>query len=679
MDNSQMHSMHAEHSKHTEHAHGDHHAMMAEDFKRRFFVSFFLAIPVLFLAPVIQSFLRFSFQPSYAPYTSFVLASLIVWYGGRPFFTGAISELKSRNYGMMTLVAIAIISAYLFSAASTFFFKGVNFYWEASTLVVVLLFGHWLEMKAVSGTGNILRELANLLPSMAHLVSGSSVTDADSFNLRKGDKVLVRPGEKIPADGVVINGSSSVNESLITGESKPVKKNAGSTVVGGSVNYDGSLIIEVNHSGNETYLAQVGELVRQAQSSKPRVQVLANRAANLLTVAAIAGGSLTFVFWNFFSPNGLVFALTLAITVIVITCPHALGLAIPTVTTISTSMAAKNGVIIKSGETLEKLSGLDYLVFDKTGTLTKGEFAVTDIITNGKMSEVELLRFASSVEINSMHFIAMAIVKSAANRGISFGPADNYLSIAGKGGSGRVLGEEIFVGSEALVQEIGLDTSLWAKTAAQLAEQGRSLVWIGNRKEILGIIAVADTPRPEAKAVISAIKKLGVKVIMLTGDNKEAAGQVAGILGIDKYFAGVLPENKMSVIKEIQQGGRKAAMVGDGINDAPSLKQADVGIAIGGGTQVAVESADAILAESDLGSVLYLLKLSKRTMNKMKENLVWAAGYNVVAIPVAAGVLYRWGILLRPEWGALLMSLSSIIVVLNALSLKIWKPGLKLT
>ncbi|MCL5007033.1 MAG: heavy metal translocating P-type ATPase [Patescibacteria group bacterium] len=651
----------------------NHQAMMVGDFKRRLLVSLFLAVPVVLLAPVVQSFLRFVFEPSYSSYLSFFLASIIVWYGGWPFLKGSLSELKSRNYGMMTLVAVAVLAAYLFSAASTFIFKGANFYWETTTLVVVLLFGHWLEMAAVSGTTDALRELLNLIPPMAHLVSENNLSDVESFKLRKGDKVLVRPGEKIPADGTVLSGSSSVSEVLLTGESKPVPKSPGSEVIGGSLNYDGSLTISVSRSGSETYLSQVSALVEQAQKSKPKVEALADRAANILTVAALGSGIFAFVFWNFFSGNGLVFALTLAITVIVIACPHALGLAIPTVTTISTSLAAKNGVVIKSGEVLEKISQLQYLVFDKTGTLTRGEFSVTDIVPKRGLSEAELLRAAASVEINSMHFIAMAIVKAASSRNLSFGPAENYQTLAGKGGSGTVLGENVFVGSREFVNESGIDTSAWSEVADRLASEGKSLTWVSGKGGVLGIIALADSPRPEAKAVIAAAKKLGVKVAMLTGDNEETAKLLAGSLGIEKYFAGVLPENKMSVIKSLQKEKRMVAMVGDGINDAPSLTQADIGIAIGGGTQVAIESADVILASSDLRGALYLLRLSRRTMRKMRENLAWAAGYNVVAIPVAAGVLYRWGILLRPEWGALVMSLSSIIVVLNALSLRVEK------
>ena len=651
--------------------HHNHHRMMAEDFKRRFFVSLILSLPVVLLAPVVQEALRFSFQPSYASYISFALSSLIVGYGGWPFFTGAFSELKSRNYGMMTLVAVAVAAGYLFSVGSTFLFFGPDFYWEVSTLVVILLFGHWLEMKAVSGTSSVLGELLSLTPPKAHLVSGSSVIDVDSFNLHKGDRIMVRPGEKIPADGAVVGGSSSVSEALLTGESKPVKKDVGAEVIGGSVNYDGSLTIKVNRAGGETFLAQVAALVEQAQNSRPKIERLADRAANYLTIAALGGGVLTFIFWNLISPHGALFALTLAITVVVIACPHALGLAIPTVTTIATSLAAKNGVVVKDGQAVEKLDKLTYLVFDKTGTLTSGEFTVTDIVPSRTTSEGEVLRAAASIEVNSMHFIAMAIVRAASNRGMSFGPANNYQSISGKGGSGEVLGQIIFVGSEEYMKDVGLDVAAWKEAANSLAAQGKSLAWVANKKEILGILAMADEPRPEAKEVISAIKRMGVKAAMITGDNEEAAARAASALGIDLYFAGVLPENKMSIVKQLQDKGNLVAMVGDGVNDAPSLKQADVGIAIGGGTQVAIESADVILAESDLRGVLYLMRLSKRTMRKMMENIVWAAGYNIVAIPVAAGVLSPWGIFLRPEWGALLMSLSSIIVVFNALALRV--------
>lgn len=656
--------------------HENHHFMMEADFKRRFFVVFILTIPILAFSPTIQEWTGFSVPAAYyilnTKYLLFLLASVVAIYGGWPFYSGAAEELKKRNYGMMTLVAVAVLSGYLFSAASTFIFEGVDFYWEISTLVLVLLFGHWIEMRAVRGTGGALLELAKLIPNQTHLIKDGTVIDVLTENIRQGEKVLVKPGEKVPVDGTVVSGQSSVNEAMITGESQPVFKKSGDKVIGGTINFDGSLTVEATATGADSALSRIMNLIREAQETKPPVQKLADRAANYLTIAAVLGGGLTFVFWAFVlpQPEGIVFALTLAITVIVIACPHALGLAIPTVTTITSTLAARRGILIKDMRAIELAKKLNCIVFDKTGTLTKGEFAVTEIINLSSRSEADVLRLAASVEVNSLHSLALAIIKEATQRGISFGPAENFRSVPGKGGVGGVGGETIMVGSEALMKDFGLEAGRFQDKIAELNNKGRSLTWVAAGKEALAIIGLADEIREEARDTLKEIKSLGIVPVMLTGDTREAALEVAKELGIDKFFAKVLPENKVQAIKELQRDGAIVAMVGDGINDAPSLTQADIGIAIGAGTDVVIESAEVVLIKNNLRDVLTLIKLSRRTMAKMVQNLIWATGYNVFAIPIAAGVLYPWGVLLRPEWGALLMSLSSIIVVFNALTLR---------
>lgn len=644
---------------------------MEADFRRRFFAVLALVIPILILSPTIQAWLGFSFQFTASQYLLFLMASAVAIYGGLPFYTGALGEIKSRNYGMMTLVAIAVLSGYLFSAASTFIFQGIDFYWEISTLVAVLLFGHWLEMRAVRGTTGALEELAKLIPPKAHLIKDGEVIEVDTSEIEKGAKVLVKPGEKVPIDGEVIEGESSVNEAMITGESKPVFKKSGDKVVGGTINFDGSLTIEVMSTGKETALAQIMDLINKAQSSKPRAQKLADKAANYLTIAAVVGGLLTFFYWGFLTTEGFVFAMTLAITVVVIACPHALGLAIPTVTTITSTLAARHGILIKDMRAVEQAKNLNYIVFDKTGTLTKGEFAVTEIISD-KGDKNEVLRLAAAVDANSLHSVAIAVVNEAKKRGLSFELAKEFKSVPGRGGIGRINGQKIIVGSEALIKEEGLDTANFRNQTHELNKKGRSLVWVANENRVIGVIGLADIVRDEAKDVLERIKGLGIEPVMLTGDNNEVTRTVASELGITKFFAEVLPWEKVNKIKELQRLG-PVAMVGDGINDAPSLTQANIGIAIGAGTDVAIESAEIVLVKNDLRDVLALLQLSRQTSRKMIQNLIWAVGYNVFALPLAAGILFSYGIILRPEWGALLMSMSSVIVVANALALRKFK------
>ncbi len=634
------------------------HANMEESFKKRFFASLPLVAVILALSPKIQEWFRFELKFAGQEFWIFILASIMVFWAGLPFYQMGWAEIKARKYGMMTLVSLAVLSGYFFSVAATFLFPGESLYWEISTLVLAFLLGHWIEMRAVRGASGALQELASLIPPMAHLVSDR---DIKTEELKKGDLILVKPGEKVPIDGVVMEGESAVNESMITGESMPVNKKIGSEVIGGTINSDGSLTVKVTKTGEETAVSQIMELVRQAQESKPNVQKMADQAAGFLTFTALTVGIGTFLFWFFISPQGAIFAATLAISVIVIACPHALGLAIPTVTTITTALAAKNGILIKDMKALEISRKLNWVVLDKTGTLTEGKFGVTGEVSN------DLLSLAAAVEVHSQHPIALGIVEEAKKRKLKIAPVKNFKSYPGKGAEGLVNGKKVIVGNETLLKELRIknyELSLKAK------QEGKTLVFVAINNELKGVISLEDVIRPESKEAIDAFHRMGIKTAMLTGDHEEVAKIVAKKLGIDAYFAQVLPEDKVSKIKELQKNGSVVAMVGDGVNDAASLTQAHIGIAIGAGTAVAVESAEIVLMKNDPRDVVKAIKLSQKTNIKMVQNLVWAAGYNIITIPMAAGVFYKLGILLRPEWAAILMSLSSIIVVFNALLLR---------
>lgn len=633
-------------SQHNEHE--NHHAHMAEDFRTRFFAVLPLTILVLFLSPNIEHWLNLSVDLPYQNILLFVLGTFVVLYGGQPFYREAVRELKTRNYGMMTLVSLAVLSGYFFSILATFLFKGESLWWEISTLVLAFLFGHWLEMRAVLGTGNALGELSKLIPLSAHLIqlvhNVQNVHDVPTESLQIGDNVLVKPGEKIPIDGEVIEGDSSVNESMITGESRPVGKNKGDVVIGGSINGDGSLTIRVTKIGRETAIAQISELIERAQETKPSVQKLADKAANFLTIIAIVVGVGTFVYWFFVNPQGAIFASTLAISVIVITCPHALGLAIPTVTTITSALAAKAGILIRDMRGLEVAKNIDYVVFDKTGTLTEGNFVVTGGHPVRGMDENELFKLAAAVEMHSQHPIAKAIVAEAVRRKVKIPDVKNFKSHPGHGVEGYI-----------------------GKSKIEISGPGVIVVKDG---KTVGEIKVEDKIRDESKEAVARMHKLGIKTAMLTGDKKEIGEEVGKEIGIDTIFSEVLPGDKVQKVRELQEKGYKVAMVGDGVNDAPSLKQAHVGIAIGAGTDVAIESAEIVLVKSNPLDVVKIINLSRKVDVKMKQNLAWATGYNVLAIPAAAGVFIPWGIMLRPEWGAILMSASSLIVVANALLLK---------
>lgn len=649
----------------------DHHAMMEAEMKRRFVFSLLFAIPVLVLSPTIQEWLGFEI-PEFtgSDYLLFVLATVVVVYGGLVFYRGAYRSLKNGILDMNVLVSIAVIAGYLYSVGSTFLYVAVGFYWEISTLVVFLLFGHWMEMKAVRGASGALKELVKLIPPTANLLKDGEVVEVPTSEVKVGDVLLVRPGEKVPIDGIVMEGETNVNESMITGESKPVHKKEMQEVIGGTINGEGSIKVKVNKVGEDTALSQIINLVKEAQASKPKTQKLADRAAHYLTLIAIIVGISTFVFWKGIVGEETVFALTLTITVIVITCPHALGLAIPTVTSISTTLAAKNGILIKSADATELAKEVQTIVFDKTGTLTKGEFGVTDLVKAGDWEEEKILRRAASIEVNSEHTIAKGIVNRAKEKGIKIEKAKGFNAIPGKGAKATINGEEIFIGNTALMDEMNIPLQDFKEKISSLASQGKTVVYLATKEGLKGILALTDIIREESREAVKALKDMGIEVAMLTGDNKQTAEYVAKELDLDNFFAEVLPEDKSRKIEELQRQGKIVAMVGDGINDAPALVQANVGIAIGAGTDVAVESAEGILVKNDPRDVVKLIKLSRKTMRKMKENLVWATGYNAGAIPLAAGVLFPFGVVLRPEWAALIMAASSIIVVANALLLR---------
>lgn len=665
------HDMHAGHDMAAEPeqktAHPGHQAMMIADFKRRFWVSLVFTIPVLLLSADVQrllglrELLRFTGQS----YVAWVLSSIIFLYGGYPFLKGFVSELKSRTPGMMILIAVAITVAYVYSSAVVFGLSGTVFFWELATLVSIMLLGHWIEMRSILGASRALEELARLMPSEAHkLMSDGSIKDVLLDELVVGDKVIVKPGEKIPADGGVLEGETSVNEAMLTGESQPVYKKAGSMVIGGSVNGEGSVTVAIKKTGKDSYLSQVMELVKQAQESKSRTQDLANRAAQWLTIIALGGGTITLVLWIAVLKLGVAFGLERMVTVMIITCPHALGVAIPLVVAASTAISAKNGLLIRDRTAFEQARNIQAIIFDKTGTLTEGQFGVTDVIVFNAMTEKEVSKYAASVEAYSEHPIAKGIVSSSEERF----SIEGFRAIPGKGAEAKVNGKDIKVVSPGYLRELGITVS--DGRIEKLAQQGKTVIFVLVDGKLNGVIALADIIRPESKEAIARLKQMGIKCMMLTGDNKSVAKWVSDEIGLDEYFAEVLPEQKAEKVKEVQSRGLKVAMTGDGVNDAPALAQADVGIAIGAGTDVAIETADIILVRSNPLDAVAIIQLAKATYRKMVQNLLWATGYNVIAIPLAAGALYAYGILLTPAMGAVFMSLSTLIVSVNSRFLK---------
>lgn len=664
-----MHAEHAAHKEHKHHNHQEHHAHMVADFKRRFWVSLVITIPVLILSPMIQRLIGLgdSIRFSSDSYVLFALSSIVFFYGGYPFLKGFFDEVKSAKPGMMTLIAIAITTAYLYSSVVVFGLSGKMFFWELATLIDIMLLGHWIEMKSVMGASRALEELARLMPSDAHkLMADGTIKDVPLSELAVRDRVLVKPGEKIPADGEVVEGETSVNESMLTGESKPVSKKSGSKVIGGSINGEGSMTVEVKKTGKDSFLSQVIELVREAQESKSKTQDLANRAALWLTIIALAGGAITLFVWLIIMTKDFAFALERTVTVMVITCPHALGLAVPLVVAVSTAISARNGLLIRNRAAFERARNIQAIIFDKTGTLTEGKFGVTDVVTfTGNNDQKELLKYAASVEAHSEHPIAKGIASSSKE----IFPVEGFRAIRGKGAEGKVNGKEVKVVSPGYLKEENIPVS--DERIEKLSSQGKTVVFVIIDGELKGAIALADIIKPESGKAISVLKDMGIRCMMLTGDNKEVARWVSKEVGLDEYFAEVLPQEKTAKVKEVQSRGLVVAMTGDGVNDAPALAQADVGIAIGAGTDVAVETADIILVRSSPLDAVAIIGLARATYKKMVQNLGWATGYNAFAIPLAAGVLYKSGILLSPAMGAVLMSISTVIVAINARLLKL--------
>lgn len=656
-----------DHSMHTGHAG---HAGMVKDFKKRFWICLILTIPVLALSPMIQHFvglgetLRFRGDMIWLA----LISSVVYFYGGAPFFKGLIKESKEKNPGMMTLIAVAITAAYLYSVANVLGLEGTDFFWELVTLIDIMLLGHWIEMKSVMGAGDALEHLARLMPSSAHKVmSDGSVNEVPLEHLQPGDQVLVKPGEKIPADGKILKGQTAINESMLTGESKPVAKEAGANVIGGSINGEGSINVEVSKTGKGTFLSQIIELVKKAQESKSKTQDLANKAAFWLTIIAIFGGVATLIAWLTFGQSAVAFALERMVSVMVVACPHALGLAVPLVVAVSTAIAAQRGLLIRDRTAFETARNIKAIIFDKTGTLTKGEFGITDVLLfDASISEEELITYAASVEMNSEHPIAKGIVKSSKQTW----EVENFKAIPGKGARGSVKNKHIMVVSPGYLREQKIEVN--DARIIELSKQGKTVIFVLIENNLMGAIAVADIIRPESKPAIAALKKMGIRCIMLTGDNKQVADWVAEEIGLDEVFAEVLPHQKAEKIKEVQQRGLIVAMTGDGVNDAPALAQSDVGIAIGAGTDVAIETADIILVKSNPQDVAAIIELARATYSKMIQNLAWATGYNTVALPLAAGVLYKaYHIALDPAFGAVLMSLSTVICAVNSRLLKI--------
>jgi len=645
-----------------------HHIHHIEEFKKRLLISIILTIPILILSEMIQTLFNFSFIIPFQKYILFFLSLIIYIYGGLPFINGLFQELKNRQPGMMTLIGTAISFAFFYSAGTVFFIIGKDFFWELATLIDVMLLGHWIEAKSVLGASRALEELVKIMPTFAHLLKNNEIIDIPISNLKKGDIVLVRPGEKIPSDGIVIEGESFVNEALLTGESKPIHKKIGDNVIGGAINKEGMLKIKIEKIGDETYISQVIKLVKQAQESKSRTQDLANKAAALLFYIALITGIITYLVWFFI--GNIDFALERSVTVMVIACPHALGLAIPLVVALSTSITAKSGILIRDRKAFEMIRNIDIIVFDKTGTLTLGNFGVSDIVSF--IPKDDFLKLSASIEINSEHIIAKAIVEYVKETGIEIPQVEEFKAIPGKGVYGKVFGKEVYIGGPNLLKDFKIEIE--DKRIKNLQEQGKTIVFTIIDGKLAGAFALSDIIRKESYEAIKKIKENGIKVYMLTGDAEEVAKWVAKELDIDYYFAQVLPNEKAEKIKSLKEKGYKVAMVGDGINDAPALVTADVGIAIGAGTDVAIESADIILVKNDPRDVVKIIDFSQKTYSKMVQNLWWAAGYNIITIPLATGILYNFGIVISPAIGALIMSLSTIIVALNSQTLRKYEP-----
>ncbi len=644
---------------------GRHTGHSVADFRRRFWISLVLTVPVILLSrglPFLPS-ARLVSVPG-ADWILLVLSTVLYIYGGMPFLKGLVRELRERRPGMMTLVAVAISVAYFYSSATVFGLEGMPFFWELATLIDIMLLGHWIEMRSVGEASKALESLAKLMPSEAHRrLPDGSTEDVALEALQSGDTVVIKPGEKVPADGDVMEGASSVDESMLTGESVPVSKSAGDEVIGGAVNGEGALVVEVRRTGAESFLAQVVDLVREAQESKSKTQDLADRAAMWLTLVALGGGALTFAVWTALG-EPLSFAMERAVTVMVIACPHALGLAIPLVVAVSTALGATSGLLVRDRMAFENARLLQAVIFDKTGTLTLGHFGVAEVALFGDLSRDQLLSLAGSVEELSEHPIARAIAAATPSKT----EVADFRAIPGKGARGVIDGREIAVVSPGYLAENAIAVP---EGSEALSAGGRTVVYVLREGAALGAIALADVVRPESIRAVRRLKEMGIEPIMLTGDSQIVAERVAGELGIERFFAEVLPAEKAATVQRVRAEGNVVAMVGDGVNDAPALASADVGIAIGAGTDVAVATADVVLVRSNPEDVAAIVGLARATYGKMVQNLVWATGYNVIAIPLAAGVLAGFGILLSPAVGGVLMSASTVIVAINARMLRV--------
>ena len=676
---SEPHTHHAEHdaqvatvtgAEHAGHEGHDKHAGHSpEMFRDRFWVAIVLTLPILYFSEQMQSW--FGYQALSVPGVEFVnpvLGTVLFFYGGLVFLQGARHEIAARQPGMMTLISLAITVAYVYSMAVALGLPGTPFFWELATLIAIMLLGHWLEMASVQGASRALEHLASLVPDVAHVMRGNEIREVPVSELASGDVVLVRPGEQIPVDGAIQEGRSSVNEAFLTGESRPVPKAEGDEVVAGAVNGEGALTVRVTRTGEGTTLSQIQRLVEEAQASRSRFQNLADRAAGWLFYVAVGAGALTFVVWAFTGPD-LQAAIARTVTVLVIACPHALGLAIPLVTVNATAMSARNGILVRNREAFERARDIGIVAFDKTGTLTEGAFGVRRVYVDG-VTEEEALRLAASLETRSEHPLAAAVVAEARSRGVQHGSSEGFEVEAGRGVRGRVDGRAYQVGRPEWAHESGrLLSPVLQEGLAEAEARGESVIALMDEERTLALVALADRVRASARATVEALQAMGVQPVMITGDAEAVAQTVARELGVERYYARVLPQEKAAIVRRLKADAR-TAFVGDGINDAPALLEADLGIAIGAGTNVAIESADLVLVENDPQDVLASLRLSRASYAKMMQNLFWATGYNVVAIPLAAGVLAGAGILLSPAVGALLMSVSTVVVAFNAMLLR---------
>ncbi len=644
----------------------NHHKMMIADFKRRFYVALILTIPIMLLSIMIQRFIGVNWQFKGSSYILFALSTLVFVYGGWPFLKGLVSEMKEKNPGMMTLIGFAISVAYIYSTATVFGLKGMDFYWELATLILIMLLGHWIEMKSIASASNDLDLLVQLMPEDAHMEMEGKLHDVKITTLKARDIILIKPGEKVAADGIILEGESYLNESMLTGESKPVKKVKGDKVIAGSMNGNGSVKVTVSHATKDSYLSQLVKLVYDAQKAKSKTQLIADAAAKWLTLIAMVAGISTFLYW-YLSGQPVDFAMARMVTVIVICCPHALGLAVPLVVARSTSLAAKKGLLIKNRTSFENARKITTVVFDKTGTLTFGKFEVSKVISfKEAMNENEIIRLAASLEKQSEHPIATGILQKAKDIKVTIPEAKNFNAIPGKGVEATVEDKKILVVSPGYLKENNI-----AVPIGFITNDMETVVFIMIDHNLAGYIALSDEIRPESADAIKTLKKNNIKSMLLMGDNSKVAKSVSETLGMDSFIAEVLPEQKLEKIRGLQSKGEFVAMTGDGVNDAPALVQADVGIAVGSGSDIAAETAGIVLVNSNPKDMVSLILFGKATHRKMIQNLIWATGYNVVALPLAAGVLYHWGILLSPAAGAALMAVSTIVVAINASMLKV--------